>query len=286
MQRALAGNLDVAAEVSKIREARQQVIIAGAAALPHIDLSPSVNNTSLSKNAGLSQLAARSRAAAARGAGPGAPAPAAARSALACRAPTSPPTASASTPPGSSTSSARPGAASRRRVAGSRRRSGALRDAEVSAGLRGRRRLPDAALAAAPDRRRAARGGAPARVAGAYRARRRSGFATTLEVSQQQTQLRLGEVAAADAGSRGAGRDPCAGGADRPAARGPHRGAERQSPRRLRPRPRVPVGLPSELLRRRPDVRIAERNLAAATADVGWRSATSTRRSTSPARPT
>lgn len=57
VQRALAGNLDVATEVSKIREARQQVTIAGAAALPQVDFSPSVNNTSLSKNAGLSQLA-------------------------------------------------------------------------------------------------------------------------------------------------------------------------------------------------------------------------------------
>jgi NodT family efflux transporter outer membrane factor (OMF) lipoprotein len=265
--RALAGNLDVASEVSKIREARQQVVIAGAAALPHVDVSPSVNNTKLSKNAGFSQLAGAFQGGGNPGSGAG----------------------------GGSVGIGLPGTdfttysvgfdasweldlfgQTRRSVEAARGRVEAqewsLKDTEVSVAsevavdyltLRSLQR--QIAVAQAEEARQG-------ELLNLVTARRDAGFATRLEVSQQENQLATAQSQrpTLEAEARGEihalgvliGQPPEALSAELTPVAGTLAGPPA-------PPPTVPVGLPSELLRRRPDIRVAERNLAAATADVG-----------------
>jgi NodT family efflux transporter outer membrane factor (OMF) lipoprotein len=267
VQRALAGNLDVASGVSRIREARQQVIIAGAAALPHVNFSPSVNNTMLSKNAGFSQLAG---AFSGGGKGGGAPGSGAGGGAVGIGL------------PGTDFTTYAVGfdasweldlfGQTRRSVEAARGREEAevwsLRDSEVSVAaevavdyltLRALQRQIDVATREETRQKD---------LLTLVDARREAGFATRLEVSQQENQLATSrsQRPTLEAEARGEihalgvliGQPPEALAAElTPVAAEPA------------PPPAVPVGLPSELLRRRPDVRMAERNLAAATADVG-----------------
>jgi outer membrane protein TolC len=55
--RAIQGNLDLKTALSRVREAREQEIVAGAAALPKLNADADVNHTHISQNSGLSQLA-------------------------------------------------------------------------------------------------------------------------------------------------------------------------------------------------------------------------------------
>jgi outer membrane protein, multidrug efflux system len=99
-------------------------------------------------------------------------------------------------------------------------------------------------------------------------ARARAGFTTELDVAQQQTLVDSSAAPlpglAAEIRARihalgvlvGDAPDALAGELAAPAALPPVP-------------PQIPVGLPSDLLRRRPDLRAAERQLAAATAEIG-----------------
>lgn len=272
--RALAGNLDVASAVSRIRQAREQVVIAGAAALPQIHFDSSVNNTYLSKNAGLSTLAS---AFGSSGAGGGSSSGGSSSGA---------PSYNLGTTglglPGTDFTTYSIGfdasweldlfGQTRRSIQAARRRAEAqiwsMRDTEVSVASEvavdylNLRALQQQILVAQREAQR------QQRLLALVRARRAAGFATRLEVSQQRNQLAaaLAGTPTLEAEARAqihalgvlTGQTPEALSAElTPTAATP------PTP------PTVPVGLPSELLRRRPDVREAERNLAAATADVG-----------------
>jgi NodT family efflux transporter outer membrane factor (OMF) lipoprotein len=99
-------------------------------------------------------------------------------------------------------------------------------------------------------------------------ARRKAGVVTELDVNQQRQalQARQAQIPQLDQQARGAIHALSVLLAQPPMALQ----AELASPKSMPASPvALPVGLPSELLSRRPDVRVAERNLAAATAQIG-----------------
>jgi len=99
-------------------------------------------------------------------------------------------------------------------------------------------------------------------------ARRKAGVVTELDVNQQRQalQARQAQIPQLDQQARGAIHALSVLLAQPPMAL-----QDELAPARPLPATPVtlPVGLPSELLERRPDVRVAERNLASATADIG-----------------
>jgi multidrug efflux system outer membrane protein len=257
--RALAGNLDIQAAGSRIVQARQQEIIAGAAAMPRVNASANVSNTNLAKNAGLSQIASQFGGGTTGGGG-----------------------ATGLGLPGTDFTTYSAGfdasweldlfGQTRRAVEAARGRTAArlwsLRDTEVSVAaeaasdylaLRSFQRQLDVARDDA---------GRQHHLLTLIQSRRTAGFASELDVSQQQAQLSASQAAASSLEAQVRGEIHALGVllGQPPEALS----AELTPPAATPPTPpAVPVGLPSELLRRRPDIRVAERNLAAATADVG-----------------
>jgi len=262
VQRALAGNPDIQVAASRVRQARLAEIVAEAGGKPTVDAQAGVNYIHFSKNAGLASLAQRFSG----GSGGGGDSGSGGGIAL----------------PGDSITTYSAGFDASWELdlfGGARRGVEAARARKEAAVWNGR----DAAVTLA------------AEVADAYfalRADQERARIVTEEIARQQRAL---EIAAhiAEAGlvpqidvtrqnasitSLRAALEPInADIAMRAHALGILIGeppetltAELSKPgAALGPMPAVPAGLPSDLLRRRPDVRAAERQLAAATADIG-----------------
>jgi NodT family efflux transporter outer membrane factor (OMF) lipoprotein len=260
--RAMQGNLDLMTAQSRIREAREQEIVAGAAALPKLNADADVNHTHISQNSGLSELANLFGGGTGGGGGSG--------------------SGGGFALPGGGFTTYTLGfdasweidvfGGTRRAVEAAEAKTEQAvwtsRDSEVTVAaevasdylmLRALQRQ----IAVAQDEI-----GQQQETLALVQARRRFGFVTDLDVRQQQTQLSSARATLPDldAGARAQihalgvllGEQPEA------------LESELASPKALPSRPPVvPVGLPSDLLRRRPDIRAAERALAASNAQIG-----------------
>ncbi|WP_129792647.1 efflux transporter outer membrane subunit [Sphingosinicella sp. CPCC 101087] len=255
-ERALAGNFDVQAAAARIREARAREAVAGAAGLPRMDANASAAHTRISENA-----VSPGDIGGGTGGQPGGPAIGL---------------------PGTAFETYRLGfdasweidlfGGTRRAVEAARSRTGAAiwdgRDLQVSTAAE----VADSYLALRAVQQRIAIAeadlAAQQRQAQLVRARAEGGLIDGLDLRQQQAEV-----------ARAAARMPPLRAQERELIHalgiltGAEPGAlyaELSSPAAVPAlTPAIPVGLPSDLLRRRPDIREAERQLAAATADIG-----------------
>ncbi len=253
VNRALAQNLDVETAAARIREARAREVVAGAAALPEVDTSGSVSRERISEHA----------------------------------IPIPPTGGSGGQPgqfglPGSEFNTFRIGfdasweidlfGKTRHSVEAARGRTAAAiwdrRDVQVTtaaevanAYLTLRTLQQRIAIAQAEVQRQQ-------RSEELVRARVRGGLVTGQDLEQQRSQLSTAMAAIPPLRAQTAQQIHALGvlTGDTPEALV----AELTPSAELPPSPpAVPAGLPSDLLRRRPDIRVAERNLAASTADIG-----------------
>jgi NodT family efflux transporter outer membrane factor (OMF) lipoprotein len=262
IDRAVAGNLDLQAAVSRIRAAREQLILAGAARLPSLNADADVDNTHLSQNSGISEFAQLL--------GGGSSAPGAQKGGTAFA------------PPGNSFTSYTLGfdasweldlfGGVRRSIEAAQARAEqalwTARDSAVSVSAEVARdyftlRALQRQIAITRDEIAAQR-----HMLALIEARRSVGFVTALDVHQQSAQLASTEATLPDLDAQMRAQAHAlavlAGAA--PEALDAELAEPRAPPE---PAVQVPAGLPSQLLRRRPDIRAAERALAASNADIG-----------------
>jgi len=254
VDRAVAQNLDVEAAASRIREARAREVVAGAAAMPEVDAQASASRQRISQNAIPVPPGAGG------GAGGG--------------------TVSFGVP-GSEFDTFRVGfdasweidlfGKTRRSVESARARTGAAiwnrRDVQVMVAGE----VAEAYLALRTLQQRITSDEAEVarqeRALKLVNARVRGGLVTGQDLAQQQSQLTAAEAAVPPLNAQAEALIHSLGvmTGETPEALITELSTEATLPSP----PAVPAGLPSDLLRRRPDIRAAEQNLHAATADIG-----------------
>ena len=254
VERAVALNLDVQTATSRIREARAREVVAGAAALPEVNAQASATRQRISENA----------IPIPPGTAPGGGSPGGAFGL-----------------PGTEFSTFRLGldasweidlfGGTRRSIEAARARTGSAiwsaRDlqastaAEVANAYLTLRTLQERIANAERDVTRQSR---LERLVGA---RYRGGLTTGLDVEQQRSERATSAAELPTLRSQAQAQIHALGvlTGTTPEALA----AELTPPKALPSPPIVPAGLPSDLLRRRPDIRAAERQLAASTADIG-----------------
>ncbi|MGH8151016.1 MAG: efflux transporter outer membrane subunit [Steroidobacteraceae bacterium] len=264
--RALEGNLDLRSALSRVREAHDEALIAGAARLPRVNADASANRTRISQNSGISQFESLFGGGGSGGGGASAGRSGGAGFGL----PGNVFTAYSLGLDASWETDLFGGVRRQVEAAGAEAEQSvwSARDSEVMVAAEV---ADDYLMLRVFQREMAIERDEIARqkqTLALIQARRRFGFVTSLDVHEQRALLAASQASVPDldASIRAEIHGLGALLGQNPEALQAELAPAKALPERP---PTVPVGLPSDLLRRRPDIRAAERALAASSAKIG-----------------